>query len=42
MIFTTNSIASGDKIGDITTLEDGAAIDEVKEAYEDLKKVVSS
>ena len=36
------SIASGDKIGDITTLEDGAAIDEVKEAYEDLKKVVSS
>jgi acetyl-CoA synthetase len=36
------SIASGDKIGDITTLEDGAAIDEVKQAYEDLKKVVSS
>jgi acetyl-CoA synthetase len=36
------SIASGDNIGDITTLEDGAAIDEVKQAYEDLKKVVSS
>jgi acetyl-CoA synthetase len=32
------SIASGDKIGDITTLEDGAAIDEVKQAYDDLKK----
>jgi acetyl-CoA synthetase len=36
------SIASGDKIGDITTLEDGAAIDEVKQAYDDLKKVVGS
>ncbi len=36
------SIACGDKIGDITTLEDGAAIDEVKQAYEDLKKAVSS
>lgn len=36
------SIASGDKIGDVTTLEDGAAIDEVKQAYEDLKKMVSS
>jgi acetyl-CoA synthetase len=36
------SIACGDNIGDITTLEDGAAIDEVKKAYEDLKKVVSS
>jgi acetyl-CoA synthetase len=34
------SIASGDKIGDITTLEDGAAIDEVKYAYEELKKAV--
>lgn len=34
------SIASGDKIGDITTLEDGAAIDEVKHAYEELKKAV--
>ena len=36
------SIASGEKIGDVTTLEDGAAIDEVKQAYEDLKKAVSS
>jgi len=36
------SIASGDKVGDITTLEDGAAIAEVKQAYEDLKKVLSS
>lgn len=36
------SIASGDKVGDITTLEDGAAIDEVKQAYEDLKKAVRS
>ncbi len=34
------SIASGDKIGDITTLEDGAAIDEVRQAYEELKKAV--
>jgi acetyl-CoA synthetase len=36
------SIASGDEVGDITTLEDGAAIDEVKQAYEDLKKAVRS
>ena len=35
------SIAIGDKIGDITTLEDEAAIDEVRQAYEDLKKMVS-
>jgi acetyl-CoA synthetase len=34
------SIASGEKIGDITTLEDGAAIDEVREAYDELKKSV--
>jgi len=36
-----STIASGDNVGDITTLEDGAAIDEIKQAYEDLKKVVS-
>ena len=36
------SIASGDIIGDITTLEDGAAIDEVRQAYEDFKKAVGS
>jgi acetyl-CoA synthetase len=34
------SIAIGEKIGDITTLEDEAAIDEVSQAYEDLKKMV--
>ena len=34
------SIASGDKIGDITTLEDGAAIEEVQNAYDELKKIV--
>ncbi|HEX6067939.1 MAG TPA: acetyl-coenzyme A synthetase, partial [Nitrososphaera sp.] len=34
------SIASGDRIGDITTLEDGAAIDEVKQAYDELKKTL--
>ena len=28
------------QIGDITTLEDGTAVDEVKRAYEDLKKAV--
>jgi acetyl-CoA synthetase len=36
------SIASGHKIGDVTTLEDEAAIDEVRQAYEDLKKTVNS
>jgi acetyl-CoA synthetase len=35
------SIAIGDKIGDITTLEDEAALNEVSQAYEDLKKMVS-
>jgi len=30
----------GDNIGDITTLEDEAAIDEVRQAYEDLKNIV--
>jgi acetyl-CoA synthetase len=34
------SIASGGNIGDISTLEDGAAVEEVKDAYEALKKVV--
>jgi acetyl-CoA synthetase len=36
------SIASGDKVGDVSTLEDGAAMDEVKQAYEDLKRAVRS
>ena len=31
-------IASGQPIGDISTLEDGAAVDEVKQAYDDLKR----
>jgi acetyl-CoA synthetase len=35
------SIASGERVGDITTLEDGAAIDEVRQAYEELKKTVA-
>ena len=30
----------GDNIGDITTLEDEEAIDEVRQAHEDLKKMV--
>ena len=34
------SIASGDKIGDVTTLEDGAAMEEVQHAYDELKKAV--
>lgn len=34
------SVASGDAIGDITTLEDGAAIDEVRQAYTDFRKEV--
>ena len=36
------SIASDGQIGDISTLEDGAAIEEVKQAYEDLKKTIQS
>jgi acetyl-CoA synthetase len=34
------SVASGgsEKIGDITTLEDGTSIEEVKQAYNDLHK----
>jgi acetyl-CoA synthetase len=34
------SILSGSQIGDISTLEDEAAVDEVKAAYEELKKVI--
>ncbi len=34
------SIASGDTIGDVTTLEDGAAVEEVKHAYDELKKTL--
>jgi acetyl-CoA synthetase len=35
------AVISESQIGDVTTLEDGAAVEEVKKAYEDLKKVVS-
>jgi acetyl-CoA synthetase len=34
------SIASGGLVGDVTTLEDGTAIEEVKQAYDELKKAV--
>lgn len=34
------AVASGGPIGDTTTLEDGAAVEEVQRAYEDLKKEV--
>ncbi len=34
------AVASGGAVGDTTTLEDGAAVDEVRKAYEDLKKEV--
>lgn len=34
------SVVSESQIGDVTTLEDGAAVDEVRKAYEELKKVV--
>jgi acetyl-CoA synthetase len=34
------AVASGSSIGDTSTLEDGAAVDEVRQAYEDLKKEV--
>ena len=32
------AVASGSPIGDTTTLEDGTAVDEVKQAYDDLQK----
>ena len=35
------SIASGTAIGDATTLEDEASIEEIRQAYNDLHKVVS-
>jgi len=34
------AVASGTKIGDLTTLEDGTSVDEVKKAFEELKKKV--
>ena len=36
------SIASGAAIGDVTTLEDGASVEEVRQAYADLHKVVNT
>ncbi len=32
------SIAKNEKIGDISTLEDGTAVSEVQSAFDDLKK----
>jgi acetyl-CoA synthetase len=34
------SVASGRPVGDVTTLEDEASVDEIKNAYEDLKREV--
>lgn len=36
------AIASNEKIGDISTLEDGSAISEIQSAFEDLKKQIQS
>jgi acetyl-CoA synthetase len=36
------SIASGEVIGDITTLEDGASIEEIRQSHADLHKVVDT
>jgi len=32
------SIAKNEKIGDVSTLEDGAAVNEVQTAFEEMKK----
>ena len=34
------SIASGEKIGDVSTLEDDAAVSEVQSAFEELQKSI--
>ena len=34
------SIAKNEKIGDISTLEDGAAVEEVQTAFDELKKSI--
>lgn len=36
------AIASNEKIGDISTLEDGAAVDEVQTAFDELKKSIKN
>jgi acetyl-CoA synthetase len=35
------SIASNEKIGDISTLEDGAAVSDIRAALDDLKKQIA-
>ena len=34
------SIANNDKIGDVSTLEDDAAVEEVQKVFDELQKVV--
>jgi hypothetical protein len=34
------AVASGTNLGDLTTLEDEASVDEVKKAFEELQKKV--
>jgi acetyl-CoA synthetase len=36
------AIASNEKIGDVSTLEDGAAVSEIQDAFDDLKKQIDS
>ena len=36
------SIASGGAVGDVTTIEDGASVEEIRQAYADLHKVVNT
>jgi acetyl-CoA synthetase len=35
------AVVQGTPVGDVTTLEDEASVDEVKKAYEDLRKEIS-
>jgi len=35
------SIAKNDTIGDVSTLEDGAAVSEVQSAFDELKKSIN-
>ena len=36
------AVASEQPIGDVTTLEDGASVEEVKRAFEELRKAMQS
>jgi len=36
------AIASNEKIGDVSTLEDGAAVNEVQSAFEELQKSIKN